>query len=239
MLALAFGLSLSFQQASCPPDAMALMDKASVRAADFDVLPAAELLRTAVEHGCASAEVAALYMRGLVDAREAFRQGGAPASLAPVRQVIASLKAMAQTRPGPAEIARLVLDAAAAAAQSERDEMRLYLESAMAMEVLQRAAGQPGAPVVTAVEMAGDLWLQVHRYDDARRAYTAAATQVGMTRRVAAGLGRAVARLNDAAAACAAYRTLLARWEARQAEPPEITEARTYLRRPACAPAGP
>lgn len=233
MLALSFTVVMS-AQLPCAPDVAAAIDQAAVRAAELDLPAAAEQLRTAVGRGCTSAEVAALYVRGLVDAREAFRQGGAPASLAPVRQAIASLGAIAQNHPGQAEIARLTLHAAAAAAQSERDEMRVYLESAIQLELLQRAAGQPGAPVVTAVETAGDLWLQVHRYDEARRAYTDAAAQVGMTRRVAAGLGRAAARLNDTAAACAAYRALLARWEARRAEPPEIAEARTYLRGPAC-----
>jgi hypothetical protein len=237
-MALIFAL-VFFMQAPCPPEATGLVAEASVRAAEFDLPAAAEQLRAAVAQGCTTAEVAALYLRGLVDARKAFRQGGPPESLIPVRNAIVALDAIAQSRPGPAAIARLVLHAAAAAAQSERDEMRLYLDSAIRMETLQRAASQPGAPVIVAAEAAGDLWLQVHQYEDARRAYTDAAAQVGMTRRVTAGLGRAAARLNDAAAACAAYRTLLAQWEARQAEPPEISEARTYLRGRACTPAGP
>ncbi len=36
----------------------------------------------------------------------------------------------------------------------------------------------------------GDLWLQVHRFEDARRAYLAASAQVGATRRVTLGLAR-------------------------------------------------
>jgi hypothetical protein len=239
MLALALGLSLSFQQAPCPPEATDLVAEASVRAAEFDLPAAAEQLRAAVSQGCTSAEVAALYVRGLVDAREAFRQGGPPESLIPVRRAIAALEAIAQSRPGPAAIARLVLHAAAAAAQSERDEMRLYLESAIRMETLQRAASQVGAPLVTAAEMAGDLWLQVHRYEEARQSYADAARQVGSTPRVLAGLARAAVRLNDAAAACANYGMLLARWSAPRSEPPEIIEARAYLAQPMCTPASP
>jgi hypothetical protein len=91
---------------------------------------------------------------------------------------------------GPAEIARLVLLAAAAAAQSERDEMAVYLTHAVEMESLQRAAGQPGAPGLSALEAAGDLWLQVYRYDEARAAYERAAREIGMTPRVKAGLAR-------------------------------------------------
>lgn len=234
MLALTLGIALFAVQKPCPPDAMALMAEASVRAAEFDLPAAAEQLRVAVAQGCTSAEVAAFYVRGLLDAREAFRQGGSPESLVQVQDAIGALDAIAQSRPGPAAIARLVLHAAAAAAQSERDEMRLYLESAIRMETLQRAASQPGAPVVTATEMAGDLWLQVHRYEEARQAYADAARQAGSTPRVLAGLARAAARLSDAPAACTAFRSLVEQWGVRQAEPPEISEARAYLRGPTC-----
>ena len=71
-----------------------------------------------------------------------------------------------------------MLQAAAAAAQSEREEMRLYLDTAIRMETLQRAAGLAGAPIIAAAETAGDLWLQVHRYDEARRAYDEASERV-------------------------------------------------------------
>lgn len=238
MLVFALGLSL-FQQAECPPETVTLVAEASLRAAEFDLPAAAEQLHSAVAHKCASAEIAALFLQGLVDAREAFRHGGSPASLAPVRQAIASLDMLAKGRQGPAEIARLTLQAAAAAAQSEREEMRLYLEAATRMEALERAANQPGAPVITAAEAAGDLWLQVHRYEEARQSYLVAAQQVGPALRVLAGLARATARLNEAIAACGAFRSLVEQWGARQAEPPEINEARAYLRGPACAAAGP
>ena len=239
MLALAVGLSLAAQQVLCLREATQLVAEASVRAADLDLRAAAERLDAAVEQGCVGARIAALYVRGLVDSREAFRQGGPPEALVPVRQAIASLEAMAQGSPGPAEIARRLLQASAAAAQSERDEMRLYLESAVRLETIQRAAGEPGAPLVAAAETAGDLWLQVHRYEEARQSYADAAEQVGRTPRVLAGLARAAARLNDAPAACSAFHSLVERWGDRPAEPQEIGEARAYLRGPACAPARP
>src|SRR6185503_15848986 len=105
----------------------------------------------------------------------------------PVQQAIAALGMIAQGRKGSAEIARLMLQAAAAAAQSERGELRLYVEAAVQMEWLQRVVGQPGAPIVSAVEMAGELWLQVHQYEDARRAYTYAIEHVGLTARILSG----------------------------------------------------
>lgn len=203
--------------------------EASVRATEFDVAGASNLLRMAAERGDAGAQVGSLYLRGLQDAREAFRRGGAADTLAPVREAIASLETIAKGRPGSAEIARLMLQAAAAAAQSERDEMRLYLDTAVRMESLQRAAGLPGAPLVTAAETAGDLWLQVHRYDDARQAYADAAERVGSTLRILAGRARAARGLNDAAGACAAYRALQDAWGARPGLPLEIAEARVYV----------
>lgn len=232
------GAVLSSMQAPCPAEAAALVKDAAVRAAEFDMPGAAEKLEGAARRECASAGVAALYVRGLVDAREAFRQGGSPESLAPVRQAIASLADAAQNRPGSAEIARLTLHAAAAAAQSEREEMRLYLESALHMESLQRAAGQPGAPVVAAVEIAGDLWLQVHRYEEARKTYLQASEQVGPTPRVLAGLARAAARLNDSETACAGFRQLLGVWGSRRELPAEIVEAYMYLKEAKCAASG-
>jgi len=215
-------------------DAPGLMAEASVRATEFDLAGAVELAMAAAHGGDSTAQVAVLYLRGLIDAREAFREGGPPDALAPVREAIASLHAQAKGRPGAGEIARLVLHAAAAAAQSERDEMGLYLEAALAMEALQRMAGLPGAPLVSAAEVAGDLWLQVHRYEDARRAYTEAAASAESTLRILSGLARAARRLNDAAAACANYRQLLDAWGGRPGLPVEIAEARAYLG--GCAP---
>ena len=227
-------LLIALAQTPCPPDATKLMAEASVRAEAFDLSGAANRMRMAASLGCAGAEIAALYLRGLVDAREAFRQGAPPESLAPVRTAIASLQSITQGRPGSAEIARLLLQAAAAAAQSERDEMALYLDAASQMETRQRAAGQPGAPVLGSLEVAGDLWLQVYRYADARRSYMQASDEGRATLGVLAGLARTAARLGLRQAACAEYRTLLDRWGLREAEPQEIADARTYLRQSAC-----
>jgi len=184
-------LLLMAAQTPCSTDARALVSAASARAQEPDLTAAADALREVADRGCADAEVGALYLRGLIDAQEAFRQGAPPESLVPVHQAIASLERITAGRPGPAEIARLVLRAAAAAAQSERDEMALYLEHAERMDALLRETGQPAAPVLTVAEVSGDLWLQVHRYDDARAAFMRAAAQVGMTPRVVSGLSRA------------------------------------------------
>ena len=236
MIGLAFGALLAATQPGCSAEAIMLLNRAAVQAAEFDLQGASAQLDADVLDGCEAVRVATLYARGLLAAQDAFRLGGPPESLAAVNQAIVALDAIAKGRPGSAAVARLVLQAAAAAAQSELDEMRLYLESALPMESLQRAAGQPGAPLVSAAETAGDLWLQVHRYEDARRAYTEAGQRVGATPRVLAGAGRAAQRLGDMVAACAAFRRLLEFWAARSTSPSPVTEARMYVI--GCMPAG-
>jgi hypothetical protein len=87
----------------------------------------------------------------------------------------------------------------------------------------------PGAPLVSAAETAGDLWLQVHRYDEARRAYDDAADRFGSSLRTLAGRARAARSLNDTAAACQGFRALVDAWGTRRGEPAEIVDARAYM----------
>jgi len=206
-----------------------VMIQAEVRAAEFDLAGAATLLEAASPHGDIFAWIAAVYVRGLIQATEASRAGGSPDSLAPVREAIAWLEGAANGQPGPAENARLMLQAAAAAAQSEREEMRLYLDTAIRKDALQRAAGLPGVPVVPPGETAGDLWLQVHRYDEARRAYDEAADPARPSLRILSGRGRAARGAKDVPAACTAFRALIDAWQSRSAEPAEVSDARAYV----------
>jgi len=183
--------------------------------------------------GCPRTAVAYWYVHGLIAAREAYRFGGSPESLEPVRLAMAELQSRAGDVPA-AELARVVLQAAASAAQSEREEMGLLLEYALSLEGKARSAGQAGAPIVSASEVAGDLWLQVHRFEDAHRVYIAASAQVGSTRRITLGLARTAFRLGDLPAACEQYRVLLNGWPKTAGEPAEIDEARIFVRRSEC-----
>jgi hydroxypyruvate isomerase len=140
---------------------------------------------------CTDAEVETVYRRGWEAAEAAAKVGGSTESLAPVRDAIALLDRMAGGTPGPAEIARYVLAAAADAAQDERDEMALFLEHAVALERTQLDAHQSAAPGITAHEAAGELWLRVYRYEDAKRAYERARAVIGSTPRIESGLARA------------------------------------------------
>ena len=221
------------QGAQCSPEATTLMKAASERAAVFDLAGALQRMQAAVTSGCAEATLPVLYLRGWIAARDAYRVGGSPESLRPVLQSIASLQDT-MGKSGPPQIAALVLQAAAAAAQSERDELALMIDYAVQLEDRDLAAKRPGLPMITAHEAAGDLWLQVYRYDEARRAYTTAAERIGVTPRITLGLARLAVRIDALATACKQYQSLVTSWKGTGPEPPELSEARTFLTAPAC-----
>ena len=231
MVTVLLALALA-QTPSCSPDAIALMRAASERVAIFDLAGAAQRLQAAVKSGCDDAVVPSTYVRGWIAAREAYRLGGSVESLRPVVQAIAMLQAAGGS--GQAQIAALVLQAAAAAAQSERDELSLMIDYAVQLEDRGLSARQPSLSILTAHEAAGDLWLQVHRYDDALRAYKRAAEQLGVTPRITLGLARIAVRLDALSTACTQYRALVASWKGTGADPPELSEARTFLMNDAC-----
>ena len=231
MLVLALFLA---QASTCTGAPAALHGEAASRVALFDLAGAVERLDRAVSLGCSDERVASVYLQGLLDAREAFKVGGSSESLEPVRRAVVSLDALAAGAPGAAQVARTVLLAAAAAAQSERDEMWLLIEHALSLESLQLAAGQPGAPFVPAHEVAGELWLQVHRYEDARRFFARAVEREGKTPRLALGLARTAMRLGEPVTACAEYVAFVASWGTREAPAAEMSEAREFLQRPEC-----
>jgi hypothetical protein len=219
-------------QAPCAAQGADVVREAQAHAAAFDLDGAVRRLREAPP-ACRDAHVAAAYLAGLQAAREAYRVGGDPASLAPARQMEAVLMGYEADGSAPAAIARVVLMAAAAAAQSERDDMRVLLDHALQLERLQLAAGAPPAPLVTAHEAAGDLWLQVHRFAAARDAYQLALEMVGNTPRVRLGLARAARRLDEPASACQSYAELVALAPSAPSRP-ELAEAREYLGSGAC-----
>jgi hypothetical protein len=235
MLALFLSLALMQAAGSCRAQAEPYLASAAERGEAFDLAGAADVFFAGSGQWCVEAEIAGHYLRGLVAAREAYKAGGSPPSLAPVRLAVAALDARAPEAPALAALARAVLLAAAAAAQSERDEMALLLEHAIRLEAVQLEADQPPLPVATAHDVAGDLWLQVHRYEDAQRAYELALERVGATPRIMLGLARAAARLKNVMAACGHYQKLLAWWDTRRDSPAEIIEARSFIAQPACS----
>ena len=199
------------------------------RADAFDLHAAMERLEAAITAGCASAQVQATYLRGWIAARAAYQSGGSPESLKEVQAAVAALNIAGE------RIAAYVLQAAAEAARSERDSLGLFIEQAVQLESVRLAGGRPPAPIISAHEAAGELWLQVHRYEDARRAYLRAAERIGTTPRITLGLARAAARLRDVPEACRQYVALAAAWKDSR-RPIEIGEAIRFSQDFRCTP---
>lgn len=187
------GPSKPLGEGACTGEAGKSVRLAESRAEALNLKGASDAWSAAAATGCSEAEIPAHYLRGLMAAREAYAAGGSPESLEPVKQAIAALEKRGGNAPGLAEVAKYVLLAASSAAQSHRDEMALLLEHAIQLETIQLEAKQrlPGA---TAHEVAGDLYLQVHRFDEARQAYARAAARLGTTPRIRAGLEQIDAR---------------------------------------------
>lgn len=223
MLLLVFVTSL----AVCGAEAQAHLKTAATRAEAFDLEGALTAARLA--ENCDEAAGAVEYLEGLIGAQEAAKVGGTVDSLREVRSAANALSRRAEAQGVRWEIASLLMRAAAAASQYERDEMGVFLAEATRREQLLLEARQPPVPLISAHELAADLWLQVHRFDEARRAYGIAADHVGRTGRVLLGEARSAARLQDTAAACNAYRDFVEWWGDRSSARAELVEARTYV----------
>lgn len=216
------------QAPACPPDAASLMAEGARLASELNLAAAAGRYAQADSHGCEDARIVALYLQGLAVARAAYAAGGSAESLEPVRRAEAALGTLSTGPRSVAEIARFLLMAAASAAQSERYEMGTLLTHATGLEALRLLAGESAVPGVSAHELAGDLWLQVHRFEDARTAYRQAVEHVGPTARISLGLARTAVRLGDVPDACEAYTSLLRFWTG-PADQPDVVAAREFI----------
>jgi len=221
------------QDVTCRGDAARHLTEAARLGETFDLTGAAAEYDAAARAGCTSGAAAATYVRGLIAARQADAQFGSAASLEPLKQAISSLESRAAQNPS-ARAMLAVLRAAIPAAQHERPEMALRIEEMLRHESLQLEAKQAALPVLSAHEAAGYFWLQLHLYVEAGRAFDAAAQAVGRTPHVLLGHARTAAGRQDPAA-CEHYRRLISWWGSRPESPPEMTEARDYVKRPQCA----
>jgi hypothetical protein len=216
-----------FAQAAVCPDEAPILRESTALARRLDVPAAAERLEQAPT-GCAQLRMAALYLRSLQAARDAYRTGGDAASLQSVMQAIETFERASTGGDRRAELARAILMAAAAAAQSERSDMALLLEHAMTLERRMVGGGEGTVWGVTAHEAAGDLWLQVHRFDAAAAAYITAATLFGDTPRITLGLARVAVQMKQPEPACRAYRSFISTWTG-SSSAVEVTEARAFI----------
>jgi tetratricopeptide (TPR) repeat protein len=159
-------------------------------------------------------------------ARDLASQGGVGELLGPTLKIVN--EELERLRAGDlaleAEYAQTAIRAAIAAAQDERPEMELLL--AHARDLTERLAARSRRALWPRPFnlLAGELWLEVDRYEDARLAYERAVTDRA-TPLALSGLARALARLDRHAEACQAYGRM------RDDTGPLRDEARAYLAR--------
>ena len=223
-----------FQADACGGEAKRHLADAQRFGESFDLAGAAEAYAAAVKSGCADAQAALIYVRGVIAARAADAQFGSAASLQPLKEAISALEPYAIADP-VARAMQAVVRAAMPAAQHERGEMALLIDEMLRHESLQLEARLPGLPVISAHEAAGYFWRQLHLYDEAARAFDAARSRIGQTSHVMLGAARAAAGRQDVAAACGHYSRLVSWWGTRPAAPPEIVEARGFVKQRQCA----
>jgi hypothetical protein len=170
------------------------------------------------------------FARGMSAARAAFPHQDQSA-FAEAREAAAELEGLARAAGASSERMRrwLLVRAAIAGGQYERDEMTVMLRQAQEIEENLVASGQLHQSLLWADEVAGDLRLQVDETGHARLQYAKLLTKQPRRARALLGLARAESRLEKPAAATAAYRRFLALWAQADAGRPELDEARKFL----------
>lgn len=140
---------------------------------------------------------------------------------------------------GPAsivELLRVTVRAAIAAGQEEHPELELLLMHASDLEERLLRSGQLVLPFAPVAEIAGDLFHQANRFEQARRRYSDALIARPNRARSFLGIARASVRLDDRKAASDAYKQFLDAWTNADPDLPEIAEARAFIaKQPAVA----
>jgi tetratricopeptide (TPR) repeat protein len=177
------------------------------------------------ERPVASSTSVELLGTGLAAAHAAW-PGGTPQLLSIARGAADLLEARATTE---TRLYQSLVLAAMAAAQEEREVISLALAQADELDQRLTEAGAPLPPSFSVARLAGDLWLQVYRFDDARRAFLAALEREPRCARAWLGLARVNAKDGAREESIAAYRSFLRLWAA--ADPgPELREAQAAVK---------
>lgn len=150
----------------------------------------------------ADQEIQRIAMEGWLAARALAPKGGAVELLGPVNLRLRDLDRYPHLS---ARYAEAAIRAAVAAAQEEREEMALFLEHARGLSDDMAIGASPAQWPVPIDELAGELWLEVDRFTEARDAYRKA-TELKPSPNAWIGLARASDKLGDIAAACRAYK---------------------------------
>jgi hypothetical protein len=136
------------------------------------------------------------------------------------------------TNGGPAsilELLRVTVRAAIAAGQEEHAELELLLMHASDLEERLLRSGQLVLPFAPVAEIAGDLYHQANRFEQARRRYSDALIARPNRARSFLGIARASGRLDDANTATDAYKQFLNAWADADPDLPQIAEARAWI----------
>lgn len=211
-----------------PPATKVLTDAETAVLAGETSAAVAQLRRGADAHpGCALLALGALTLDAWHAAQEAGRVGGTAESLAATRRVIATVDASAHPGATPETYAAAVLHGAAAAAQDERDELRVWIEHARLTASRMALAGDRAVWPLSPDLAEGTLWMQVDDYEQAEAAFTAAVA-VRESAVAWAGVARARDRRGNKKGACAAFRKVTALVPEAFRKGALATEARGY-----------
>lgn len=210
----------------CTDEARAVLAAAAAQVDTGDDTAALDTLRAkyADAGACPAVAVAAWSLRGWHAAGAADARGGAPDTLADVTTAVTTLDGLG---PGVSDAgyAAALLHAATAAAQDERDELRLWLDQARDVSRRLALAGPAPRWPLPIDRAEGELWLRVDDFELAETAFIAA-SRLDTTAAAFRGLARARDRRGQRGAACAAYREVASRAAAGS---PYAVEARGYL----------
>jgi hypothetical protein len=127
------------------------------------------------------------------------------------------------------ELLRVTVRAAIAAGQEEHPELELLLMHASDLEERLLRSGQLVLPFAPVAEIAGDLFHQANRFEQARRRYSDALIARPNRARAFLGIARASVRLDDPNGATNAYKQFLDAWKDADPDLPEIAEARAWI----------
>lgn len=206
-LLVALQLAAVTAQESCTPAHMTAADQAQQHLLRGDDQSARERLSGVMTNGpCGLLRLALLALDGWSEARALAPAGGAAELLGPVQRTLEDLQMFRKTDDAlEAEYAETAIRAAIAAAQDERPEMELLLTHARDLSERLQLRGRRAVWPRPLNLLAGELWFEVDRFDDARIAYERAVSGEPSAMALV-GLARALARLGQQAAACTTYR---------------------------------
>jgi hypothetical protein len=213
----------------CGPEAVAALERAAADIDAADGETAAPALREAytASPSCPALATAAWSWHAWLAAAQGRALGGSAEALAGVREALDVLEPGSRATTPDAAYAAAIAHAAAAAAQSERDEMRVWLEHAGGL-ARRLPPGHRPWPLPPAVAE-GELWLAVQDPALADAAFTRALAE-RETPVALRGLARARASGGNMGGGCEPYRRALALVDSTRSGGSLAVEARAFLR---------